>query len=217
MRYQVVLTQILVFTNEENMIAKDSIQMDSPVGKSDHCMKTFDFCCYLNDENTSGDRFSYFSGNYELFNETLNNIDWDVQLNNKNINEMWKCFSSVMSDNLDRFIPKKKTDRKFISPPLWMDRATKSAIVKKRKSWKKYKYSRNNLSYVKYVKDRNDCTNAVKNAKLSFEQKVALESKTNVKSFWNYVNSKLKTRSGIDTLEKPDRTLTSSTADKIEF
>ncbi|CAG2209440.1 unnamed protein product [Mytilus edulis] len=122
---------------------------------------------------------------------------------------MWKCFSSVMSDNIDRFIPKKKTDRKFISPPLWMDRATKSAIVKKRKSWKKYKYSRNNLSYVKYVKDRNECTNAVKNAKLSFEQKVALESKTNVKSFWNYVNSKLKTRSGIGTLEKPDGTLAS--------
>ncbi|CAG2187314.1 unnamed protein product [Mytilus edulis] len=206
----------LVFTNEENMIAKDSIQMDSPVGKSDHCMITFDFCCYLNNENTSGDRFSYFRGNYELFNETLNDIDWDVLLNNKSINEMWKCFSSVMSDNIDRFIPKKKTDRKFISPPLWMDRATKSAIVKKRKSWKKYKYSRNNLSYVKYVKDRNECTNAVKNAKLSFEQKVALESKTNVKSFWNYVNSKLKTRSGIGTLEKPDGTLASSTADKVE-
>ena len=66
------------------------------------------------------------------------------------------------------------------------------------------------------MKDRNECTNAVKNAKLSFEQKVAVESKTNVKSFWNYVNSKLKTRSGIGTLEKPDGTLASSTADKVE-
>ncbi|CAC5390072.1 unnamed protein product [Mytilus coruscus] len=122
-----------------------------------------------------------------------------------------------MSEKIDRFIPKKKTDRKFISPPLWMDRATKSAIVKKRKSWKNYKYSRNNLSYAKYVKDRNECTYAVRNSKLIFEQKVALESKTNVKSFWNNVNStKLKTRSGIGTLEKPDGTLASSTSDKVE-
>ena len=52
--------------------------------------------------------------------------------------------------------------------------------------------------------------------KKSFEQKVALESKTNVKSFWNYVNSKLKTRSGIGTLNKSDGSLANSTADKVE-
>jgi hypothetical protein len=37
-----------------------------------------------------------------------------------------------------------------------------------------------------------------------------------VKSFWNYINSKLKTRSGIGTLERSDGTLASSEADKVE-
>jgi hypothetical protein len=80
----------------------------------------------------------------------------------------------------------------------------KSAIIKKRKSWKSYKYSKSVLAHAKYVKDRNECTNAVS------------ESKSKVKSFWNYINSKLKTRSGIGTLERSDGTLASSEADTVE-
>jgi hypothetical protein len=121
-----------------------------------------------------------------------------------------------MSEHIDKFIPKRKADRKFVNPPLWMDRATKSTIIKKRKAWIRYRLSRSNLAHARYVKGRNVCTNAIKNAKLSFERKVALEAKTNVKSYWNYVNSKLKTRSGIGTLEKSDGTLASSSTDKAE-
>jgi len=50
----------LVFTNEEGMIIKDYIKTDSPVGKSDHCMINFEFCCYIEDETFSRDPFSYF-------------------------------------------------------------------------------------------------------------------------------------------------------------
>ena len=37
----------LAFTNEKSMIIKDSIKTDSPLGKSDHCMIHFEFCCYV--------------------------------------------------------------------------------------------------------------------------------------------------------------------------
>lgn len=121
-----------------------------------------------------------------------------------------------MSEGMKKFIPKRKPDDRFFSPPLWLDRNTKSAIIKKRKSWKAYKYSKSVLAQAKYVKDRNECTNAVRSAKMSFERKIALESKSKVKSFWNYINSKLKTRSGIGTLERSDGTLASSEADKVE-
>ena len=129
---------------------------------------------------------------------------------------MWTIFSKIMSDGMDKCIPKRKSDDRFFNPPLWMDRNTKSVIIKKRKSWKSYKYSKSVLAHAKYIKDRNECTNAVRSAKMSFERKIALESKSKVKSFWNYINSKLKTRSGIDTLERSDGTLASSEADKVE-
>jgi hypothetical protein len=52
---------------------------------------------------------------------------------------------------------------------------------------------------------------------VSYEHKVpvALESKTNNKSFWKYVNSKLKTRTGVGNLLKPDGTLTNTDEEKV--
>jgi len=55
----------------------------------------------------------------------------------------------------------------------------------------------------------------IRNSKLSYERKVALESKTNNKSFWKYVNSKLKTRTGVGNLLKPDGTLTNTDEEKV--
>jgi hypothetical protein len=42
------------------MIIKDSIKTDSPVGKSDHCMINFEFCCYIEDdsEKSESDKMS---------------------------------------------------------------------------------------------------------------------------------------------------------------
>ena len=122
----------LVFTNEEGMIITDSIKTDSPVGKSDHCMINIEFCCYIEDETFSRDRFSYFKGNYRDFSDHLNDVDWDNLFDEKSVDEMWTIFSKIMSDGMDKFIPKRKSDDRFFNPPLWMDRNTKSAIIKKR-------------------------------------------------------------------------------------
>ena len=71
--------------------------------------------------------------------------------------------------------------------------------------------------YIDYALNRNSCTNIIRNSKLSYEHKVpvALESKTNNKSFWKYVNSKLKTRTGVGNLLKPDGTLTNTDEEKV--
>ena len=152
-------------------------------------MLKFEYLCYLNNENNSSERFSYLKGDYQGFITSLKELDWDSLLANKNIDQMWTCFSTIMSEHIDKLIPKRKTHHKFVNPPLWMDRATKSIIIKNRKAWIRYKFSRSKLAHARYVKGRNVCTNAIKIGKLSFERKVALEAKTNVKSFWNYVNS----------------------------
>ncbi|VDI17782.1 Hypothetical predicted protein [Mytilus galloprovincialis] len=80
---------------------------------------------------------------------------------------------------------------------MWMNRRTKSAIIKKRRAWKKYQFPRSRVSYTNYASSRNNCTNTIREAKKSYERKLALEAKTNCKSFWKYVNSKLKTRTGV--------------------
>ena len=101
-----------------------------------------------------------------------------------------------------------------------MDKNAKLAIINKRRAWRKYKYSRTRASYIflyiDYALNGNSCTNIIHNSKLSYECKVALESKTNNKSFWKYVNSKLKTRTGVGNLLKPDGTLTNTDEEKVK-
>jgi hypothetical protein len=68
----------------------------------------------------------------EIFSDHLNDVDWDNLFDEKSVDEMWTIFSKIMSDGMDKFIPKRKSDDRFFNPPLWMDRNTKSAIIKKR-------------------------------------------------------------------------------------
>jgi hypothetical protein len=87
-----------------------------------------------------------------------------------------------------------------------MDGKTKVAILKKRRAWKKYSYARSRENYRKYASERNKCTNTIRDSKKSYERKIATEAKKNPKSFWKYVNSKLKAKTGVGSLEESDGT-----------
>ena len=52
--------------------------------------------------------------------------------------------------------------------------------------------------------------------KKSYERKIATEAINNPKSFWKYVNSKLKTKTGVGSLEESDGTLVYEDVDKVE-
>ena len=61
--------------------------------------------------------------------------------------------------------------------------------------------TRERADYIDYCKSRNQARWECRKAKKEFEHELAKESKTNPKAFYSYVNSKLKTRSGIANLD----------------
>lgn len=205
----------LIFTNEENMVNRDSLTIGSPLGNSDHAVLQFDFMCYLNNEEVNGERYQYFKGDYMGLTQSLQDEDWVDLLEDKTVEEMWNTFKTKLINGISKYIPKRRLNRKFIQPPLWMDRSAREAIVNKRKKWKRYKYSRSRVAYTDYATSRNTCTNTIRNSKISYEKKIAMESKMNSKSFWKYVNSKLKTRSGVSNLKNVDSTITSNDQEKV--
>jgi len=69
--------------------------------------------------------------------------------------------------------------------------------------------------YNKYAKARNQARWTCRKMKKEFEKKIAQEAKTNPKAFYNYVNSKLKVRSGVADLET-DNGVATSDAQKAE-
>jgi hypothetical protein len=56
----------LIFTNEENMVDLDSLNIDSPLGKSEHAVIRFNYMCYLNNNDNMREMFQYFRGDYEV-------------------------------------------------------------------------------------------------------------------------------------------------------
>ena len=91
---------------------------------------------------------------------------------------------------------------KFCTP---LDRKTLSKIKKKNKLWSK---ARKNLSSLedelKYNRIRNQVRKLTRQGKKIMEKTVAKNSKTNPKAFWKFTQSKLKTRSTIPDIAKPD-------------
>ena len=74
------------------------------------------------------------------------------------------------------------------------------SIRKKHRKWEKYRQKRDNESYREYMKARNKAKSIITRERNNKEKQIAETAKTNCKSFWSYVNSKRKTKSGVSEL-----------------
>jgi hypothetical protein len=131
------------------MVDLDSLNIDSPLEKSDHAVIRFNYMCYFNNNDNMREKFQYFRGDYESIVNDLDAIDQDNVLDDQSVDEMWNTFKSKLYDSMEKKTPKKSSNNKFINPPLWMDGKTKVAILKKRRAWKKYSYARSRENYRK--------------------------------------------------------------------
>ena len=208
----------LIITNEQGMIS--DLEILSPLGNSDHACITFWFNCYINYNKSEIERFIYDKGNYDAIRQSLDSVPWEEELEKrKTVNEKWKFISNKINTFSEQHIPKKKFSSakrlKFTTP---LDRKALGKIKKKHAAWKRYMSSRDSEKYKEYCKFRNQVRNITKQAKREKEKDVSKDAKSNPKKFWNYVNSKTKTKPGIPNLEKPDNkdNLTSNEKEKAE-
>ena len=131
--------------------------------------------------------------------KNLNNINWDDIQANKNLQESWRRFSDIIDNEVKKNIPVRKViTHKYDTP--WMNRSCLNSIRKKRTKWKKYQYCRSDYNKRNYEKTKSVASTEIKAAKVGYEKQVAEDIKTNTKAFWNYVQSKTKTRNAVGSL-----------------
>lgn len=203
----------LVFTNEEDMI-KD-VTYESPLGKSDHCVLTFQYHCYYEKNTNKIARKNFFKGNYEKLRKQLD-VDWNRILNTTDMEIMTSAFMNIHNKAVDECIPiidpaKSQNAKKHNYVPLDWD--TVKTIKKKHRSWQRYIETKDEKKYREYTQLRNKTRKLVRKAKKNMEREIANDVKKNPKRFWKYVNSKRKVKTGISELkyEDGDGTHTSST------
>lgn len=128
--------------------------------------------------------------------------------------EQWECFSTNLLSLMNTFIPKSRLKSKYKNP--YSIPEVKRIRKKKYTHWKAYLQTRNPFDYSHYVRLRNHLRATTGSLKRNYEQCITSNLKTQPKVFWKYINSRLRTKSMVDSLERDDGTLAETDLDKAE-
>ena len=187
----------LIITENSQHLA-DSIKHSMPFGKSDHDVLTWDYLVTVKEEDKTDKnteekvRYNVNKGNYEGLNSVLKCINWDEELKDIPLDESVEKFYSIVNDAIKDWVPVMGNKEFKRDKPPWMSKSARKEIKNKRCAWKRYTESKTYANYLSYTKIRNKTCKAIKQAKKSFEKKLASECKSNPKAFYKYANFKSK-------------------------
>jgi endonuclease/exonuclease/phosphatase family metal-dependent hydrolase len=198
----------LVLSNEEDLVI--NVDVRAPVGKSHHGVVTFHLNVATPEVTTKPASYCFDKGDYGKMSQEIQDMDWNLEFENKSVEQNWGLFMEKVKVSQDKWIPRRKSRKlPYRKPkPLWMNEKALSKVKKKHSAWKRYLETRDGESYREYCKARNQARKATRQATREFEQKLVQEIKTNPKAFYKYVQSKTKSRSGIGDLKHEGRMAT---------
>ena len=200
----------LVLTNEEGMIS--SITHLPPLGNSDHEVLSFRLHCYTSPRRDPGNKLNLNKGNYEEMANKLNTATWEA-IEAGPIEDHYRALVNMIRDLMEEHIPRLRPGR---TKSIYMTREARTLRNRKCKLWKRYLRSRDAESYARFVTVRNELRGLTRRLRRNFEKSLAVSLRDNVKPFWRYANSRLKTKPGIGDLRNPDGALSRTDSDKAE-
>ncbi|KAI8504383.1 hypothetical protein Bbelb_175010 [Branchiostoma belcheri] len=194
----------------------EGLEHHDPLGASDHVRIQFSFNFNSHDERERSPSLNYEKASFEEIRNDLN-LNWEEVLENKSTQEAFDELQSRILESVNNHVPKRKTNSKKqrVKPP-WMNNATYRKTRKKFHTWIRYLNTKSKEDWKKYKTARNAATHAARQARRTFERRIAREVKSNNKSFWRYVNSRRKTRVNVGDLKDEEGKLTTEDGKKAE-
>lgn len=212
------LLDLFFSTNED---ALEEINIDSPLGKSDHSLIKIKYRSQK-DYATKKTINNYGKADFEKMKEHLD-IDWGKLLSNygDDLDGMWDMFVNKYKDAELDCIPKKEVKNDIRKFSCNLDRSGSAKRKRKQRLWKRYMENKDPQIYLEYCKCRNQVRRLTRNIIKEHEKKVAKFSKTNSKLFWKYVNGKTKLKESVPNLFTSKKTdpnkMTENNIEKAEL
>ena len=189
----------LVLSSDENMVK--GIELDGKVGKSDHEIVNVDAIINVRRDDRGKQFRNVKRANFEEMRKDVN-IDWEAELEEKNVNEMWEIITEKVNDAVEKHVPWCKI--KKANKPKWMDNEVAKAIKEKKNAWKKWKKTKSVEEKVEYKKLETRCKKVIRNKKNAIERKIARGAKADPKAYYSYINSSKQQRSKIGPIKDED-------------
>ena len=176
------------------------------LGSSDHRLILTHILGEVPEKNISGSYSDWRNTGVASCKEYLGNINWQEELLNLEVDEAWELFKNKLNECTKKFVPQ-KIIRTNNQPP-WMNRTLLRLIRKKRRIWKKYNKYRSLENKTEYENVERLVRNQIRNSKKNYERRLAKETKTNPKVFYNYINSKRSNRIAVGPLKQDGELVT---------
>ena len=202
----------LILSNEEGMI--NGVEYHSSLGSSDHLVIQFGIVCYTAPHpKECKSKPAFYKADFQRLRHQASLLSWG-QVEALELPQAYEFFQQHVNDLVTSFIPKSKPGR---SKNLYMTRAALRLRKRKRVHWAEFMRSRSSLDYSRYKRSANQLRTETRRLRKDFEARLADELKSNPKAFWRYVNTRMKTKVGIDALECENGSILSSPQDKAEI
>ena len=168
--------------------AVENVNMNDLI--SDHCIVSADLVMPImmteKKEKTIRD---FKNGDYDMFNKYLQNIDWYYLFDSyPDVQSRWNIFLSTINKGIELYVPlvtNKGRRHKHYYPA-----HIRRLLLKKNKKWKRFKSQQNLDVFEDYKRLRKDVKTELKKWRTVTEHKI-LHSGSK-KTFWNYINNKMK-------------------------
>ena len=212
-RYGVVPSLLdLIMTNEAGMV--ESLTYHPALGDSDHCCLKFKLNCYANTHKVKKkDIPNYYRADFTTIKNRLGNLDWVTMLNGE-IKEDYPKLVKHLHLATVGWIPNRISPRKKNN--MYMTNDAIRLKNKKHLLWKRYINTKSSYDHSAFVTCKNRLRNLTRHLRAEYENNIVRKIKSKPKIFWKYVNSKLKTREKIPTLNNMDGTFSVSSLEKAE-
>jgi hypothetical protein len=138
-------------------------------------------------------RFNYKKCNFVGLSNYLDQINWNKEFDNLNINECYNKFLEFYKMACEINIPLVKI-KSHKNKSKWMNNSILTLIKEKKRLWNLSKYTGfKNVEIIKnYTSVRQKVKKEVKFTVKNYEKNLAKEAKTNPKKIYSYINSKSK-------------------------
>ena len=150
----------------------------------------------------------YNKADFKGMAKEMDSINWESYLRldsedktpHDEMNTMWGNFQSKMRELEDKYIPKRKINKNKQKHSFPIDEHTNTLIRKKHALSRKLIRDNNDPARREYNSVRNKVKSAVNKLKRNYERNLAKKAKKNPKEVFRYINSKAKSKVGLQEL-----------------
>ena len=129
-----------------------------------------------------------------LFQKLLGDVNWDIELEHKNVNEAMMTFNQKLTVAYNKSFPFKRLSRKRAKDKPWITTGLKESIKQKHLLYQKFTFDSSEENKVAYKIFKNKLRTVIRKAEAEYYKNVFNSKGQSMKEMWKELGNLLNTK-----------------------